>query len=138
MTSKFTGSAVLVVFGLLIVHTQSQGVSLDDLIKNVFTPAPDGTTTQVFNPTPPPPTPAPAPAPVPTPDTRVNPDGGGGAYRSCGLDRECVPRHLCVDGAISTTGENFIDIRIDDSVCSYNELCCDIPNKVNILRERGF
>lgn len=124
MTSKFTSSAVLVVFGLLIVHTRSKGVSLDNLIQIVLTPAPDSTTKR--------------PSPVPTPDTRVNPDGGGGAYRSCGLDRECVPRHLCVDGAISTTGENFIDIRIDDSVCSYNELCCDIPNKVNILRERGF
>lgn len=51
-------------------------------------------------------------------------------YKNCGLDKECVPRHLCVDGAIVTTGENLIDIRIDDDVCAYNELCCDLSRKV--------
>ncbi|XP_013113565.1 phenoloxidase-activating factor 2 isoform X2 [Stomoxys calcitrans] len=120
MVFKLTSS--LLVFGLLFIQSNGQqGLSLEDLINQVFTPTPSQGTTQVFTPTP-------APTPAPTPDTRVNANGGAGAYKSCGLDKECVPRHLCVDGAISTTGENFIDIRID-STCAYNELCCDLPNK---------
>uniref|UniRef100_A0A1A9W5D1 Phenoloxidase-activating factor 2 n=1 Tax=Glossina brevipalpis TaxID=37001 RepID=A0A1A9W5D1_9MUSC len=58
--------------------------------------------------------------PMPDPDPK---------YKSCGLNKECVPRHLCVDGAISTTGEFFIDVRIDGEVCLYNEICCDLSNK---------
>lgn len=114
----------LIVFSLFVAHSSAQ-FSLDDLIGQVFNNKslpPVESTTQTFQPT-------------PTKTTVLEPPRSGetGGYRSCGLDKECVPRHLCVDGAISTTGENFIDIRINDDVCSYSEICCDIPNKVGFL-----
>ncbi|KAI8119218.1 phenoloxidase-activating factor 2-like [Lucilia cuprina] len=114
-----TAKVSLIVFSLLIAHSFAQ-LSLDDLIGQVFnnnTPLVESTT-QVFRPT-------------PTKTTVLGPprSGESGGYRACGVDKECVPRHLCVDGSISTTGENFIDIRINDDVCSYSEICCDIPNK---------
>lgn len=120
-------ATTLLVFGCLIAGAWGQGLSLEELISNVFTPKPDTggetSTAATFKPTP------------PTQQPDLNPsrggEAGGGGYKSCGLDKECVPRHLCVDGGIVTTGENFIDIRIDDSVCTYNELCCDLPNKVS-------
>ncbi|XP_073824528.1 phenoloxidase-activating factor 2 isoform X2 [Musca autumnalis] len=127
MSLKVASSLLVLV--LLTAGTHGQALSLEDLINNVFTPKPDSTTTTVFQPTP-----ATVTTSTPTQASRVDTGSGGsgsggGAYKSCGLDKECVPRHLCVDGAIGTTGEGFIDIRIDDSVCAYNELCCDLPNK---------
>ncbi|XP_023035635.1 phenoloxidase-activating factor 2 isoform X2 [Drosophila willistoni] len=51
-------------------------------------------------------------------------------YQSCGNQRECVPRWLCANDTINSSGENIIDIRIDTgSPCKYLELCCDLPNK---------
>ncbi|XP_037814478.1 phenoloxidase-activating factor 2-like isoform X1 [Lucilia sericata] len=135
-----------VLFTLFIAQTCAQ-VSLDDLIGRVFnnnTPSVETTTERietvptkaiggykvslddligiVFNNN----TPS-----VQTTTERIEtvPTKAIGVYKSCGLEKECVPRHLCVDGAISTTGENLFDIRIIDEVCSYSEICCDIPNK---------
>ncbi|XP_068158408.1 phenoloxidase-activating factor 2 isoform X2 [Drosophila tropicalis] len=51
-------------------------------------------------------------------------------YQSCGNQKECVPRWLCANDTINSSGENIIDIRIDaGSPCKYLELCCDLPNK---------
>ena len=113
MASKLS----LLVFCLFVAHVYGQ-LSLEDLIGHVFTNATpvESTTPTVFQPVP------------PTTPTRV---GETGRYKSCGIEKECVPRHLCADGTISTTGENFIDIRFDaKDVCTYNEVCCNIPNKV--------
>lgn len=108
----------LIVFSLLVALSCAQ-FSLDDLIGQVFN---NNTSSQQVESTTQEPTTVTVSDPI-----RIGETGG---YRSCGVDKECVPRHLCVDGAISTTGENFIDIRINDEVCSYSEICCDIPNKV--------
>ncbi|XP_016963157.1 phenoloxidase-activating factor 2 [Drosophila biarmipes] len=55
----------------------------------------------------------------------------GPQYKSCGSQRECVPRWLCANGTANTDGHNLIDIRIDTgSECqSYLEQCCDVLSK---------
>lgn len=111
------------VFCLFVACVHGQ-FSLEDLIGHVFnnnTSPIESTTVRVIQPEP------------PTSPTRVGEVVETGRYKSCGVDKECVPRHLCADGTISTTGENFIDIRIDNDVCSYSEICCDIPNKVIVF-----
>ncbi|EDV99444.1 phenoloxidase-activating factor 2 [Drosophila grimshawi] len=52
-------------------------------------------------------------------------------YESCGIEKECVPRWLCSEDEINTSGINIIDIRIDtSSPCpKYLEVCCALPNK---------
>ncbi|EDW13537.1 phenoloxidase-activating factor 2 isoform X2 [Drosophila mojavensis] len=50
-------------------------------------------------------------------------------YESCGIQKECVPRWLCANDTINTSGENIIDIRFDGTCSNYLELCCEIPNK---------
>ncbi|XP_065355924.1 phenoloxidase-activating factor 2-like [Calliphora vicina] len=107
----------LIVFSLLTAHTCAQ-LSVDDLIRLVFNNTLVETTTQRFQPT-------------PTKTTVLDQRSETGGYRSCGVDKECVPKHLCVDGAISTTGETLITNRIMNELCSYSEICCDIPNKKN-------
>ncbi|XP_033235774.1 phenoloxidase-activating factor 2 [Drosophila pseudoobscura] len=54
-----------------------------------------------------------------------------GQYQSCGDQKECVPRWLCTNNTINTSGENIIDIRIDTAApCkNYLDLCCDLSNK---------
>ncbi|TMW39419.1 hypothetical protein DOY81_015501, partial [Sarcophaga bullata] len=116
---KMVSKLSLLVFCLFMAHAYGQ-LSFEDLISHVFTNATpiESTTGKVFQPEP------------PTTPTTPNRVGETGRYKSCGVERECVPRHLCADGTISTTGENFIDIRINSNeVCTYNEVCCDIPNK---------
>lgn len=141
---------ILVVICTIVSFRYSNAqLSLDDLISNVFTTTRDNNVAST--------------TPVSTPNQQAvknkttittnrsegfdgNPIDVGpnftptGMYKSCGFEKECVPRHLCVDGSISTTGENFIDIRIDNDVCSYNELCCNLPNKVwsNIQKDFIF
>jgi len=62
-------------------------------------------------------------------------------YESCGDQKECVPRWLCANDTINTSGENIIDIRINtdsptDSstkTCSnYLHRCCSLPDKVKV------
>ncbi|KAL9930757.1 phenoloxidase-activating factor 2 isoform 1-T1 [Glossina fuscipes fuscipes] len=133
LRQRMAAKLILLVSCALVAQVHSQ-VTLDELIKGIFT------TKKTTDVDPPPtvtirtaPMPNPDPTPAPTPAPTSNPDGNRtgqfGKYKSCGLNKECVPRHLCVDGTISTTGENFIDIRIDGDVCIYNEACCDLPNK---------
>jgi len=58
---------------------------------------------------------------------------GSAQYQSCGDQKECVPRWLCANDTINTSGDGIIDIRIDTgSQCkNYLDLCCDLPNKVS-------
>ncbi|KAL9930760.1 LOW QUALITY PROTEIN: phenoloxidase-activating factor 2-like [Glossina fuscipes fuscipes] len=111
---------------VLVAQVNGQQVSVDKLINEVFvTQKSDGVHVLSFEPMG-----AIRRAPIPEPDsTPTRHLGDFGKYKSCGLNKECVPKHLCLDGEISTTGENFVDIRIDSDVCIYNEACCDLPNK---------
>ncbi|XP_073846509.1 phenoloxidase-activating factor 2-like [Musca autumnalis] len=97
---------LLLVLVYLTKRIHSQGMTIEEIINNTFR---KNTTT-------------------PTPVTE-SPNVGNVTYKSCGLDKECVPQHLCADGAINTDGSGLINIRIDDSICRYNELCCDIHKK---------
>lgn len=101
-----------------------KGASLDDLIADIFTK--DDTT---FSST----TPAPKPIIPPSADPHTVKEPT--KYASCGDQKECVPRWLCANDTINTSGENIIDIRIDTgSPCkNYLDRCCDIPNKVRIF-----
>lgn len=107
---------------LTINTCNSQGASLDDLIADIFTK--DDT---AFSST----TPAPIIPPSADPHIVKEPT----KYDSCGDQKECVPRWLCANDTINTSGENIIDIRIDTgSPCkNYLDRCCDIPNKVRIF-----
>ncbi|XP_037927490.1 phenoloxidase-activating factor 2-like [Teleopsis dalmanni] len=119
-------------FALVIIFVfacQAQEVQLDDLINNIFKNGssfpPVPTKVTVLNPVPTvnrnePPNPTPV---EPIPETNK--------YKSCGLNRECVPRFLCNNGAIIEDGLGVIDIRIDNE-CSYLEECCDVPDKITV------
>ncbi|XP_030383546.1 phenoloxidase-activating factor 2 [Scaptodrosophila lebanonensis] len=106
----------------------AQDSSLDNLIADIFKTDPNSfsSTTEAngnnvpFQPTP-------TKTTVLTPDTKENLN----QYESCGYQKECVPRWLCANDTINTSGENIIDIRIDtDAPCkNYLDLCCDLPNK---------
>lgn len=106
---------------LTLYTCKAQDTSLDDLIADIFTKD-----DAAFSSTPPPKTtnpPPPQPKNTPSPDPTK--------YESCGDQKECVPRFLCSNDTINTSGENIIDIRIDTgSPCKYLTTCCDIPNKV--------
>ncbi|XP_017121248.1 phenoloxidase-activating factor 2 [Drosophila elegans] len=107
----------------------AQDTSLDNLIADIFktdeTPA---SSTQA-------PITGSSVAPVVNPKDSSSGNSGSGSgsaqYESCGDQKECVPRWLCVNDTINTSGESIIDIRIDTgSQCkSYLDLCCDLPNK---------
>ncbi|XP_034473436.1 phenoloxidase-activating factor 2 [Drosophila innubila] len=132
---------------LLAYNCLAQDTSLDDLIADIFKTDPtafSSTTTQA--------------TPVITqPSASPNTVEERQQYESCGDQKECVPRWLCANDTINTSGENIIDIRINtDSptgsatkTCSnYLQVCCDIPDKrdkpevpttpVNINRGCGY
>ncbi|CAB3364151.1 Hypothetical predicted protein [Cloeon dipterum] len=95
---------LLVFLALEVVLCQQKppidGKNLDDLIKQVFTPAPtDARNNDQFRAT-----------------TVV-----GQQPLSC----TCVPYYLCQNGTIKTDGEGVIDIRIKEPTCeSYLDVCC--------------
>ncbi|KAH8389138.1 serine protease 44 [Drosophila serrata] len=107
-----------------ILSCRAQDTSLDNLIADIFKT--DETESSTANPTP--------IAPVPNPVTvkpKDSSSSGSEVYQSCGDQKECVPRWLCANDTINTSGEGIIDIRIDTgSPCkNYLHLCCDLPNK---------
>ncbi|EDW64546.1 phenoloxidase-activating factor 2 [Drosophila virilis] len=101
------------ILGLMAYTCLGQDSSLDDLIADIFKT--DGSTTQS----------------TPTPSQSTETIKERTQYESCGEQKECVPRWLCSNDTINTSGENIIDIRIDTgSPCTkYLERCCDLPNK---------
>ncbi|KAH8377364.1 hypothetical protein KR093_005021 [Drosophila rubida] len=111
----------------------AQDTSLDDLIADIFKTDPNS-----FSSTSPPPIiSSTSKTPVTVKDRNE--------YESCGYQKECVPRWLCTNDTINTSGENIIDIRIDtDSPCKeYFHKCCDLPNKeptdpVNTYKGCGY
>lgn len=112
-------------FGLLsvflflgVTNCQQPSTSLDDLISNIFN------TTDNRNRFPPP---LPTNSPFTTSTTPAIPQPD--IYKSCGVDRECVPRYLCKNEQIITDGTGVIDIRIGGDTCGYLEVCCEIQNK---------
>ncbi|KAH8244442.1 hypothetical protein KR026_009850 [Drosophila bipectinata] len=113
-----------VIYACIFSCGAQQDTSLDNLIADIFK-------TDETNPSS---TIRPTPAP-PVPNVSVNPKDssstGTTQYQSCGYQKECVPRWLCSNNTINTSGENIIDIRIDtDAPCKNPlELCCDLPNK---------
>lgn len=120
---------------LLAYNCLAQDTSLDDLIADIFKTDPtafSSTTTQT----------TPVITPVITqPSASPNIVEERQQYESCGDQKECVPRWLCANDTINTSGENIIDIRINtDSptgsatkTCSnYLQVCCDIPDKVKL------
>lgn len=115
----------MIVFRLLFAFVlleiscgQQPNTSLDDLINNIFNTTdkrgqfPDKVSTN---------------SPFTTPGTQVEPKPE--KYKSCGYERECVPRFLCKNEQIITDGTGIIDIRIDGGDCGYLEVCCEINNK---------
>lgn len=119
---------------LLAYNCLAQDTSLDDLIADIFKTDPTAfsstTTTTTTK----------APAVVTQPSVSPNTVDERQQYESCGDQKECVPRWLCSNDTINTSGENIIDIRINtDSppssttkTCKYLQVCCDIPNKVKL------
>ncbi|KAH8249097.1 hypothetical protein KR032_005835 [Drosophila birchii] len=111
-----------------ILSCQAQDTSLDNLIADIFKT--DETDSSTVNPTPI--SPVPNPVTVKPKDSSPSTNAGSEVYQSCGDQKECVPRWLCANDTINTSGEGIIDIRIDTgSPCkNYLHLCCDLPNKV--------
>ncbi|XP_037959075.1 phenoloxidase-activating factor 2-like [Teleopsis dalmanni] len=101
---------------------------LDDIIRGIFNTSSDNNTPPpVISPVPPNVTPT---VPVINPIPPVEkPTPSPTLYKSCGVDRECVPRFLCNDNKIIEDGTNIIDIRLLGEECSYLEVCCEISNK---------
>lgn len=122
------GNLTLIIFSLFIVSTKAQ-ISLDDIINEIFLKQNSTveTTTASF-------------LEKLFKTTSASPERSEetGAYKSCGINRECVPRHLCVDGVVSRSGENFLNIRMNDKGCSYSEICCDVSNKVGFIKSLDF
>ncbi|XP_062140889.1 phenoloxidase-activating factor 2 [Drosophila sulfurigaster albostrigata] len=106
---------------LLAYTCYAQDTSLDALIADIFKTDPNS-----FSST--------SPLPILS-STSIIPDTAkqSDEYESCGYQKECVPRWLCSNDTINTSGENIIDIRIDtESPCKgYFNKCCDLPNKID-------
>ncbi|XP_059478438.1 phenoloxidase-activating factor 2 [Neocloeon triangulifer] len=87
---------------------QANGKDLDDLIKQVFTPAP--------------------------PNAKNNEQfRGTTVVGQAPLSCTCVPYYLCQNGTIKTDGEGVIDIRIKEPTCeSYLDVCCQDPSDERI------
>ncbi|KAH8327917.1 hypothetical protein KR067_001739 [Drosophila pandora] len=100
----------------------AQDSSLDNLIADIFK-TDETQPSSTIQPTP------------QVPNVSVSPKdstpSGTAQYQSCGYQKECVPRWLCSNNTINTSGENIIDIRIDTDASCKNplDLCCDLPNK---------
>lgn len=53
--------------------------------------------------------------------------------------KTCVPKHLCVNGTINTSGIAVINVRsVDQIVCSEDEVCCALPAEVRALCGRSL
>ncbi|XP_017044818.1 LOW QUALITY PROTEIN: phenoloxidase-activating factor 2 [Drosophila ficusphila] len=66
-----------------------------------------------------------------TPKASIAPDIG---YKSCGIQRECVPRHLCKTGVVNEDGRFIIKPRINaDSNfgCRSVEHCCPLGDQID-------
>lgn len=54
-------------------------------------------------------------------------------YKSCGVKRECVPRHLCSTGVVNEDGRYIIKPRINEESnfgCRVVEECCPLGDQV--------
>lgn len=110
---------------LCIFSCGAQDSSLDKLISDIFktdeTPKPSSPPPPVVN-------------PKDSSGSTGSQNGGSSStqYQSCGDQKECVPRWLCANDTINTSGDGIIDIRLGtDAECkNYLDLCCDLPNKV--------
>ncbi|XP_017065998.1 phenoloxidase-activating factor 2 [Drosophila eugracilis] len=54
-------------------------------------------------------------------------------YQSCGVQRECVPRHLCTTGVINEDGRFIIKPRFNDDSnfgCRAVEQCCPVKDQI--------
>lgn len=52
-------------------------------------------------------------------------------YKSCGFQKECVPRYLCNDGHVNEYGVGIVDIRSDAyEECVFLEICCNVSDEV--------
>ncbi|XP_011296220.1 phenoloxidase-activating factor 2 [Musca domestica] len=130
MMLKVTTLLTVVVL-LLTGRSHGQGVSLTDLINQNFGATSNQTNTaelsgdlnDIINDTF-----LTKPNKTTTPDFKTTTTAPG-VYKSCGLEKECVPRHLCLDGRVNTDGIGLLNIRIDGSECAYNELCCALSDK---------
>ncbi|XP_052843503.1 phenoloxidase-activating factor 2 [Drosophila gunungcola] len=63
------------------------------------------------------------------PDIAKKDDEG---YKSCGTQRECVPRHLCKSGSINADGRYIVTLRISkdsNSGCGVLEECCSLDDQ---------
>ncbi|XP_037716382.1 phenoloxidase-activating factor 2 [Drosophila subpulchrella] len=57
----------------------------------------------------------------------------GEGYKSCGVKRECVPRHLCTTGVVNEDGRYIIKPRINDDSnfgCRSVEQCCPLDDRI--------
>ena len=107
---------------LKMLVAQQSNTSLDDLINHIFNTTDNKgefpgetnikTTTTRSNVTP-----------------EISVEKKSEQYRSCGYERECVPRFLCKNEKIIADGAGIIDIRIDGTVCGYLEVCCETNKK---------
>ncbi|KAH8402216.1 hypothetical protein KR009_010467 [Drosophila setifemur] len=55
-------------------------------------------------------------------------------YRSCGIQRECVPRHLCTTGIVNEDGRYIIRPRINEDSnfgCRSVEQCCPVNEQID-------
>lgn len=112
---------ILFVIALLEISlAQKSNTSLDDLINNIFnTTKIKGEISELVH-------------IEPTHTPTLNPmflKSQADKYKSCGYERECVPRFLCKNDKVITDGTGVIDIRIDGTICGYLEVCCEINNK---------
>ncbi|XP_020815299.1 vitellin-degrading protease [Drosophila serrata] len=60
----------------------------------------------------------------------ATPDEG---YKSCGLQKECVPRHLCRTGVVNEDGRYIIKARINEDSnfgCRSVEQCCEVEDQI--------
>ncbi|KAH8237352.1 hypothetical protein KR038_010193, partial [Drosophila bunnanda] len=54
-------------------------------------------------------------------------------YQSCGLQKECVPRHLCRTGVVNEDGRYIIKARINEGSnfgCRSVEQCCQVDDQI--------
>ncbi|XP_043648729.1 phenoloxidase-activating factor 2 [Drosophila teissieri] len=54
-------------------------------------------------------------------------------YKSCGIQRECVPRHLCSTGVVNEDGRYIIKPRINEDSnfgCRVVEECCPLDEQI--------
>ncbi|XP_061396608.1 phenoloxidase-activating factor 2-like [Musca vetustissima] len=114
MRPKVTIVWLGLMFLLCPVHGQAGKVIPLELIESIFKSKPNSTT--------------PASGTIVT----ESPNVVKKSYKACGLDKECVPRHLCLDGVVSKHGVGVIDFRLDDAVCTYDQICCDQSRKTTV------